>query len=81
MKNRFIRRKRNEDAMGGSRRADCRLRACRRSNSFYAEAIAECLEFIRKTSFSVDDSSKMVGGAAVKKTATAAVATGGGDGV
>ncbi|KAL0914717.1 hypothetical protein M5K25_015090 [Dendrobium thyrsiflorum] len=61
IKKRFTRRKRIEDSMSGSRRPDCRLRACRRSNSFYAEAIAECLEFIRKTSSSVDDASKMVG--------------------
>ncbi|KAI0501626.1 hypothetical protein KFK09_016571 [Dendrobium nobile] len=62
IKKRFTRRKRGEDSMGASRRPDSRLRACRRSNSFYAEAIAECLEFIRKTSSSVDDASKMVVG-------------------
>ncbi|KAG6646292.1 hypothetical protein CIPAW_07G000500 [Carya illinoinensis] len=29
-------------------RADCRLRSFGRSNSFYAEAIADCLEFIKR---------------------------------
>ncbi|KAJ6808543.1 uncharacterized protein M6B38_167490 [Iris pallida] len=30
-------------------------RACMRSNSFYAEAIADCLDFKRNSSSSVDD--------------------------
>ncbi|GMY11052.1 UDP-N-acetylenolpyruvoylglucosamine reductase [Fagus crenata] len=34
--------------------ADCRLRSFGRSNSFYAEAIADCLEFIKRSSLSVD---------------------------
>ncbi|KAF7829085.1 hypothetical protein G2W53_020249 [Senna tora] len=35
-------------------RADCRLRSFGRSNSFYSEAIAECLEFIKRTSISME---------------------------
>lgn len=31
-----------------------RLRSFTRSNSFYAEAIADCLEFIKRSSFSVE---------------------------
>lgn len=33
---------------------DCRLRSFRRSNSFYSEAIADCLEFIKRSSISVE---------------------------
>ncbi|KAI8020231.1 hypothetical protein LOK49_LG04G01399 [Camellia lanceoleosa] len=36
-------------------RADYRLRSFGRSNSFYSEAIADCLEFIKRTSISVDE--------------------------
>ncbi|KAI3515078.1 hypothetical protein L1887_13828 [Cichorium endivia] len=32
----------------------CRLRSLGRSNSFYAEAIADCLEFIKNSSVSLD---------------------------
>ncbi|KAH0970916.1 hypothetical protein GBA52_023072 [Prunus armeniaca] len=32
----------------------CRLRSFARSNSFYAEAIADCLEFIKRSSISLD---------------------------
>ncbi|KAI4327877.1 hypothetical protein L6164_020288 [Bauhinia variegata] len=32
----------------------CRFRSYGRSNSFYAEAIADCLEFIKRTSISMD---------------------------
>lgn len=32
----------------------CRLRSLGRSNSFYAEAIADCLEFIKRSSISVE---------------------------
>ncbi|KAJ7953256.1 Protein phosphatase [Quillaja saponaria] len=32
----------------------CRLRSYGRSNSFYAEAIADCLEFIKRSSVSLD---------------------------
>ncbi|KAM1073027.1 hypothetical protein ACFX2B_017955 [Malus domestica] len=40
---------------GRSGSADCcRLRSYGRSNSFYAEAIADCLEFIKRSSVSVD---------------------------
>ncbi|KAK7386578.1 hypothetical protein VNO78_26911 [Psophocarpus tetragonolobus] len=34
---------------------DCRMKSCGRSNSFYAEAIADCLEFIKRTSISSMD--------------------------
>ncbi|KAJ4963620.1 hypothetical protein NE237_023559 [Protea cynaroides] len=37
--------------------ADCRLKTYRRSNSFYSEAIADCLEFIKRSSVSVNDNS------------------------
>ena len=37
---------------------DCKVRSCVRSNSFYAEAIADCLEFIKRNSVSVDDGSE-----------------------
>ncbi|KAK6922137.1 hypothetical protein RJ641_012644 [Dillenia turbinata] len=36
-------------------RVDYGSRTYGRSNSFYAEAIADCLEFIKRTSISVDD--------------------------
>jgi len=34
---------------------DCKMGSCGRSNSFYAEAIADCLEFIKRTSISSMD--------------------------
>ncbi|WVZ22837.1 hypothetical protein V8G54_001381 [Vigna mungo] len=37
---------------------DCRMGSCGRSNSFYAEAIADCLEFIKRTSISSMDQSQ-----------------------
>ncbi|CAJ1942163.1 unnamed protein product [Sphenostylis stenocarpa] len=37
---------------------DCRMRSCGKSNSFYAEAIADCLEFIKRTSISSMDQSQ-----------------------
>lgn len=36
-------------------RAECRLRSFGRSNSFYSEAIADCLEFIKRSSVSGDE--------------------------
>ncbi|KAI4314679.1 hypothetical protein L6164_027566 [Bauhinia variegata] len=33
---------------------NCKFRSFGRSNSFYAEAIADCLEFIKRTSISMD---------------------------
>ncbi|KAL4572643.1 hypothetical protein LXL04_019424 [Taraxacum kok-saghyz] len=39
----------------------CRLRSLGRSNSFYAEAIADCLEFIKNSSVSLDDKSGSFG--------------------
>ncbi|KVI03018.1 hypothetical protein Ccrd_018689 [Cynara cardunculus var. scolymus] len=33
----------------------CRIRSFGRSNSFYSEAIEDCLEFIRRSSVSLDD--------------------------
>ncbi|KAG7027838.1 hypothetical protein SDJN02_09015, partial [Cucurbita argyrosperma subsp. argyrosperma] len=38
-------------------RGECRLRSFRRSNSFYAEAIADCLDFIKRSSVSSDRAS------------------------
>ncbi|KAB1206431.1 hypothetical protein CJ030_MR7G000113 [Morella rubra] len=35
-------------------KSDSRLRSFGRSNSFYAEAIADCLEFIKRSSVSID---------------------------
>ncbi|PWA45849.1 hypothetical protein CTI12_AA501440 [Artemisia annua] len=35
--------------------AICRLTSLSRSNSFYSEAIADCLEFIKRSSASSDD--------------------------
>ncbi|KAG5060875.1 hypothetical protein AAZX31_01G143600 [Glycine max] len=35
--------------------ADCRVSSYGRNNSFYAEAIADCLEFIKRTSISSMD--------------------------
>lgn len=56
--------KRNNSRTSSSRRrlamevpTDCRLRSFGRSNSFYSEAIADCLEFIKRSSISVDDKS------------------------
>ena len=37
---------------------DCKMRSFGRSNSFYAEAIADCLEFIKRTSISSMDQSQ-----------------------
>ncbi|BAT75276.1 hypothetical protein LR48_Vigan01g166900 [Vigna angularis] len=37
---------------------DCGMGSCGRSNSFYAEAIADCLEFIKRTSISSMDQSQ-----------------------
>lgn len=34
---------------------ECRMRSFERSNSFYSEAIADCLEFIKRTSVSDKD--------------------------
>ncbi|EEF33835.1 conserved hypothetical protein [Ricinus communis] len=34
--------------------SDCRMRTFGRSNSFYSEAIADCLEFIKRSSISVE---------------------------
>lgn len=39
---------------------DYRLRYYGRSNSFYSEAIADCLDFIKRNSLSVDDDQKPV---------------------
>ncbi|KVI08703.1 hypothetical protein Ccrd_012918 [Cynara cardunculus var. scolymus] len=36
----------------------CRLESFKRTNSFYAEAIADCLEFIKRSSVSSDDKSE-----------------------
>uniref|UniRef100_A0A7C9A1R0 Uncharacterized protein n=1 Tax=Opuntia streptacantha TaxID=393608 RepID=A0A7C9A1R0_OPUST len=33
---------------------ECRLRSLARTNSFYSEAIADCLEFIKRNSLSLD---------------------------
>ncbi|PKA47347.1 hypothetical protein AXF42_Ash017292 [Apostasia shenzhenica] len=57
--NKSFRRKREPAGPGNSAGdgSQCKLRSYGRSNSFYAEAIAECLEFIRKTSASVGDGS------------------------
>ncbi|OWM66511.1 hypothetical protein CDL15_Pgr013728 [Punica granatum] len=38
-------------------RPSCRYGSFERSNSFYAEAIADCLDFIRRSSVSTDQSS------------------------
>lgn len=37
------------------RKPDCRLRSLCRSNSFYTEAIADCLEFIKRNSYSAHE--------------------------
>ena len=42
-------------SMGGTRGDQYRLRSFRRSNSFYSEAINDCLEFIKRSSVSVDE--------------------------
>ncbi|CAK9176881.1 unnamed protein product [Ilex paraguariensis] len=39
---------------------DYRLKSFGRSNSFYSEAISDCLEFIKRSSISVDDIDKPV---------------------
>ncbi|PIA26242.1 hypothetical protein AQUCO_09500011v1 [Aquilegia coerulea] len=41
-------------------RTEYRLRSYGRSNSFYSEAIADCLEFIKRTSVSSDDHDSVV---------------------
>lgn len=45
---------------GWQSRTDYKLRSYGRSNSFYADAIDECLEFIKRTSASVDEESTLV---------------------
>ncbi|KAE9613198.1 hypothetical protein Lal_00027440 [Lupinus albus] len=42
--------------------ADCRVTSYVRHNSFYAEAIADCLEFIKRTSISSMDQIEDPGG-------------------
>ncbi|KAK1361900.1 Serine/threonine-protein phosphatase [Heracleum sosnowskyi] len=39
-------------------RVQSRLRSFGRSNSFYSEAIADCLEFIKRSSVGVDDNTR-----------------------
>lgn len=39
----------------------CRLRYYGRSNSFYSEAIADCLDFIKRNSLSVDEKPAVLG--------------------
>lgn len=39
----------------GERKSESRLRSLARTNSFYTEAIADCLEFIKRNSLSLDD--------------------------
>ncbi|XAR73653.1 hypothetical protein NMG60_11007694 [Bertholletia excelsa] len=41
-----------KEGFGG---AQCRLRSCGYSSPFYSEAIADCLEFIKRSSVSVED--------------------------
>lgn len=57
-------RSKKDDGIGGNLfsqetnnacRYEYRLRSFGRSNSFYSEAIADCLEFIKRSSVSVDD--------------------------
>ncbi|KAG0467320.1 hypothetical protein HPP92_018281 [Vanilla planifolia] len=55
-------RRRSRDAAGGPTWPGCKPRAYGWSNSFYAEAIADCLEFIRRTSVSEQDGSAAAGG-------------------
>ncbi|KAK1259735.1 hypothetical protein QJS04_geneDACA001444 [Acorus gramineus] len=45
-------RSRRRRGVRGGPRAE---RMCRRSNSFYAEAISDCLEFIKRSSISMDE--------------------------
>ncbi|KAG8660131.1 hypothetical protein MANES_02G117000v8 [Manihot esculenta] len=61
--NHSVRRKRSGNSKRGlvvevsgynSGRGDCRMRTFGRSNSFYSEAIADCLEFIKGSSLSVE---------------------------
>ncbi|THU47046.1 hypothetical protein C4D60_Mb09t11360 [Musa balbisiana] len=40
---------------------ECRLRSCGGSNSFYTEAIADCLEFIKRSSMSANEVSTVAG--------------------
>ncbi|KAL6993323.1 hypothetical protein U1Q18_011440 [Sarracenia purpurea var. burkii] len=43
----------------GTRAHEFRLRSFGRSNSFYSEAISDCLEFIKRSSVSVDESKQV----------------------
>ncbi|KAL5752253.1 hypothetical protein ACOSP7_022439 [Xanthoceras sorbifolium] len=45
----------DSSSSSSSNNNNCRLRSFGRSNSFYSEAIADCLEFIKRSSISVDD--------------------------
>ncbi|KAJ7944016.1 Protein phosphatase [Quillaja saponaria] len=45
----LMREKQNKDIAD-----QCRMRSYGRSNSFYSEAIADCLEFIKRSSVSMD---------------------------
>ncbi|KAK8963883.1 hypothetical protein KSP40_PGU020255 [Platanthera guangdongensis] len=59
---------RREKNRGGAAPPEHKLLTFRRSNTFYAEAIADCLDFIRKTSAAVlDDASKIAAGETSKE--------------
>ncbi|KAK2657675.1 hypothetical protein Ddye_010727 [Dipteronia dyeriana] len=50
----------SSSSSSSSLKNNCRLRSFARSNSFYSEAIADCLEFIKRSSISIDDHQKPV---------------------
>ncbi|KAM3394341.1 hypothetical protein P3S68_003343 [Capsicum galapagoense] len=48
-------RKKVDYGMYGSNKNDYKLKSYTRSNSFYAEAIADCLDFIKRNSLSIEE--------------------------
>ncbi|OIT33305.1 hypothetical protein A4A49_09717 [Nicotiana attenuata] len=50
----LVSRKQADYSMYGNRN-DYRLKSYTRSNSFYAEAIADCLDFIKRNSLSIEE--------------------------
>ncbi|OIT20307.1 hypothetical protein A4A49_38363 [Nicotiana attenuata] len=52
----LVSRKQTDLSMYGNR-SDYKLKSYARSNSFYAEAIADCLDFIKRNSLSIQEKS------------------------
>lgn len=51
-------RKNVDYGMYGNTKSDYKLKSFTHSNSFYAEAIADCLDFIKRNSLSIEENKK-----------------------